>query len=424
MGDLLSVSDALEHLLAAFCPTDFEYISLAQAFGRILAVDVHADTYYPLFDNSSMDGFAVRSMDISSASRQNPVALTVVGDIPAGHVSSVSVQHGQAARIMTGALLPDGADAVVPVEDTDFSTRDPSVALPSQVLISSSVDAGAYVRPCGQDMHPGDLLMDAGHRLRSQDVGMLATIGISDVIVHRCPQVAILATGDELLPVEEPLRPGTIRESNSYMLAAQIQSCGATPFYLGIVPDHPESVQEALAQATSLGVDMILSSAGVSVGAFDFVRQVVQQHGQLDFWRVNMRPGKPLTFGSYQQIPFIGLPGNPVSTFVSFEVFVRRALYKLAGVRNWQRPVLDVELAQPIQSDGRESYLRAVISWQDGRWLAKLTGHQGSGNLRSLIQANALLIIPSEVKSLPTGGRVAAWWLVDESSSNQINSNS
>jgi molybdopterin molybdotransferase len=180
---------------------------------------------------------------------------------------------------------------------------------------------------------------------------------------------------------------------------------------LGIVPDQFEAVQASLEQAVASGADLILSSAGVSVGAFDFVRSVVEQHGHLNFWRVNMRPGKPLAFGIYSNIPFIGLPGNPVSSFVGFEVFVRPAILKMTGVKEWQHPIQPAELQEGILSDGRESYLRGKVEYREGRWLAFLTGHQGSGNLRSLTQANALLLIPSGVKSLPAGARIDAWLL-------------
>jgi molybdopterin molybdotransferase len=213
------------------------------------------------------------------------------------------------------------------------------------------------------------------------------------------------------LAVDEPLSPGKIHDSNSYTLIALVKKYGAIPLNLGIVPDKAQAVQSILDRAVAEKADLILSSAGVSVGAFDFVRTVVEQGGKLDFWRVNMRPGKPLAFGDYQGIPFIGLPGNPVSAFVGFEVFVRPTLLKMAGHESWSRLVLPVELLEPIHSDGRESYLRGIVEYRERGWQAKLAGHQGSGNLRSLAQANALLLIPSGVKSLPAGARVDAWLL-------------
>jgi molybdopterin molybdotransferase len=314
---------------------------------------------------------------------------------------------------MTGAPLPGGANAVIPVEDTDFPARAPGRDAPAQVQIFRSIQPGDYIRPRGQDMHHGELVLSAQQRLSPQAVALLATLGLPEVKVFRHPRAAILATGDELLPVEAVLQPGMIHESNTYMLAGQIRACGAEVLPLGIIPDQPEAIQAALEQAINAGVNVIISSAGVSVGAFDFVRQVVEQNGRLDFWRVNMRPGKPLAFGQFQGVPFIGLPGNPVSSFVGAEIFVRPALLKLAGLRAWRPWRFPVTLAEAIESDGRESYLRAQVSQEGESWLARLVGHQGSGNLRGLSSANALLIIPSEVKSLPSGARVFAQWLGD-----------
>jgi molybdopterin molybdotransferase len=223
--------------------------------------------------------------------------------------------------------------------------------------------------------------------------------------------VAILSTGDELLPAEAQLAPGKIHDANSYTLIALVEACGGEAINLGIVADDPDAVQACLDKAAAEKVDLILSSAGVSVGALDFVRSVVEQKGSLDFWRVNMRPGKPLVFGHYLGIPFAGLPGNPVSAYVGFEVFLRPALLKLQGMRNLYRPIWRARLIEEVNSDGRESYLRAIVERQSGEMVARLTGHQGSGNLRSLVQANALLIIPSGVKSLPSGARLDAWML-------------
>jgi len=238
-------------------------------------------------------------------------------------------------------------------------------------------------------------------------------LGVALVPVYRKPRIAVFSTGDELLPVEAPLQGGKIHDANTYILVALIEATGGVPVNLGIVEDQENTVKAALDQAQFEGVDFILSSAGVSVGAFDFVRSVVEKEGRMDFWRVNMRPGKPLAFGHYQGRPFIGLPGNPVSAFVGYEVFVRLAIAKLAGLNDWKRPTKRVRLVEPVESDGRESYLRAIVEEKNGELQARLTGHQGSGNLRSLVQANALLIIPSGVKSLPTGAETNAWLLDD-----------
>jgi molybdopterin molybdotransferase len=236
-------------------------------------------------------------------------------------------------------------------------------------------------------------------------------MGIANLPVYRRPRVAHFSTGDELISVEAPVSEGKIFESNSYMLAALIEKYQAESLFLGIIPDQASAIRKCLLQAVQSQADLIVSSAGVSVGAFDYVRSVVEAEGKLEFWRVNMRPGKPVAFGDFQGIPFIGLPGNPVSAFVGAEVFVRPILLKMGGRTTWQRPYLNARLLEPIESDGRESYLRASIQDENDGWVASLTGHQGSGNIRSLVLANALLLVPSGVKSLPIGSTIRAYLL-------------
>jgi molybdopterin molybdotransferase len=411
MPRLLDVAEAQQRLLESFNPLLPISLPLIQSAGRILAEDVRSQVDLPPFANSSMDGFAVRTAEAGSASQQKPVVLKVVADIPAGTVSSISIQAGQAARIMTGAPLPDGSDAVVPVEHTDFNERQPGTPPPAFVQILKPAQIGENTRPRGQDIHVGEVVMRRGFHLRPQDIGFLAMLGIPELKVYESPRVAIFSSGDELLPVNAPLSPGKIHDANSYTLITLVEKYGGSFVNLGIVPDTAEAVRDCLERAVAEKVDLILSSAGVSVGAFDFVRSVVEEQGRLEFWRVNMRPGKPLAFGYYRGVPFIGLPGNPVSAFVGFEVFVRPALLKLAGLSHWEKPVRRVILQEPVESDGRQSYLRGIVQYQNGTWQAHLTGHQGSGNLHSLVQANALLLIPSGVKSLPIGAEVDAWLL-------------
>ena len=261
------------------------------------------------------------------------------------------------------------------------------------------------------DIHTGQIVLNKGRTLKPQDLGLLAMLGRANVSVHRKARVALFSSGNELLEVDAPLEPGKIHDSNSYTIAALIEDAGAEVIRLGVAKDDHESVQTLLEKAAHLKVDMILSSAGVSVGAFDFVKEVIEANGKMDFWRVNMRPGKPLAFGEYRNIPFIGLPGNPVSAFVGFEVFVRAAIGKLNGIYNGSRPQIRVRCAEQIDSDGRESYLRAEVrpDGENSVLIAHLTGHQGSGNLHSLVQANALLIIPAGVKCVPAGQEVNAW---------------
>jgi len=404
---MLSVTEARERILSHFQTTAEEKIRLIECASRVLAADIIAAHDLPPFDNSSMDGFAIRADDSANATVPR-VTLNVVTDIPAGSTPTVTLARGQAARIMTGAQLPKGADAVIPVEDTDFHSRDAGTAAPQTVSFTRKVQVGENVRPRGMDLRAGDLILNKGRRLKPQDLGMLAMLGVTQVQVHRKPRVALFSSGDELLEVDVPLTESKIYDSNSHTLAALIEGGGAEVMHLGIAKDTRESVESLLQKAVSEGVDLIVSSAGVSVGAFDFVKGVVESNGRLDFWRVNMRPGKPLAFGDYSDIPFVGLPGNPVSAFVGFEVFVRPALERMGGQMDGTRLTVRVRCGEQIESDGRESYLRAKIRIENGIHMADLTGHQGSGNLLSLVQANALLIIPAGVKCVPAGQEMEA----------------
>src|SRR5687768_8842762 len=408
---LLSVNEARERILSQLHPVSTETLPLVECANRVLAQDIAAANDLPLFDNSSMDGFAVRSADVVNAVAASPRSLRVVADIPAGSHPTVSLAQGEAARIMTGAQLPEGADAVVPVEDTDFDNRDAGTNAPDQVHIFKSAKPGANTRARGMDIRAGEVVLHKGRVLKPQDLGLMAMLGIAKVIIFQKPRIALFSSGDELLDVDAPLESGKIRDSNSYMLAALIEGTGSDVIRLGVAKDSHESVKASLEKAVELKADFILSSAGVSVGAFDFVKEVIESNGRMDFWRVNMRPGKPLAFGEYKNIPFIGLPGNPVSAFIGFEVFVRAAIGRLGGMETAVRRTVQVRCEEQINSDGRESYLRAGVREEKGVLIARLTGHQGSGNLHSLVQANALLIIPAGVKCVPAGEEVNAWLL-------------
>jgi molybdopterin molybdotransferase len=406
---LLSVDQARERILSHFQPVTTETLLLAGCSNRVLAQDIVAPNDLPPFDNSSMDGFAVRAADVTEVTSDSPRSLRVVADIPAGSHPTISLSAGEAARIMTGAPMPGGADAVVPVEDTSFNDRDAGAPAPLEVRVFKSAKPGWNIRPRGMDILSGEIVLNKKRILKPQDLGLLAMLGFANVPVFRKPRVALFSSGDELLPAEAPLEEGKIRDSNSYTLAALIEGAGAEVLRLGVARDNSDSVKALLDKAADLQVDLILSSAGVSVGAFDFVKQVIESNGSMDFWRVNMRPGKPVAFGDYKKIPFIGLPGNPVSAFVGFEVFVRPALAQLSGAMGRSRSAVRVQCAEQIDSDGRESYLRAQVQEENGALIAHLTGHQGSGNLHSLVQANALLIIPAGVKCVPAGQEVNAW---------------
>ncbi len=408
--ELTPILEAQEQLMAAFSPVDTEQIPLSLSAGRVLSETINSLIDLPVFDNSSMDGFAIRADDVRTASQDSPIELDVVADIPAGMAPQVTLGKSQAARIMTGAALPKGADAVVRVEDTDFGLRDPGSPVPENVQVFVSIPEGENVRPRGEDVRQGERVLSPNRRLRPQDVGVLAMLGMPEVPVFRRPRVGLMSPGDELLPLGMPLEDGKIYESNSYVLEALIAQSGGEVVRLGIVPDTMRAVRDSLDSAVDEGVDLFLSTGGVSVGAYDFVRAVLEQEGELTLWRVNMRPGKPLAFGSYAGVPYFGLPGNPVSAYVGFQVFVKPALRKMGGLPKEVRLTRRIILAEDVHSDGRESYLRIYASHEDGRWIARLTGHQGSGNLRSLVNANALLIIPAGTTSVPAGAELEAWF--------------
>jgi molybdopterin molybdotransferase len=413
LTNLISVHEAQAQITSTFKAVSPEFIPLVSCAGRILAETITAPGDLPPFANSSMDGFAVLAGDVGQAMQAQPVTLRVVSDIPAGSAAQASLLPGQAARIMTGAPLPPGADAVVPVEDTDFGEQQ-HADLPEQVAIYKATQAGQNVRPRGMDIRQGQVLLKPGRKLQAQDVGLLASIGRTEVSVYRKPRVALFSSGDELVQPGKPLQPGQIYDSNQFVLAAFFESAGAEVMRLGVARDDPQDVYNLLHEVSGQQVDLIVTSAGVSVGAFDFIRHVIQNHGRLALWRVNMRPGKPLAFGSFEGVPLIGLPGNPVSAYVGAQVFVLPVLHKLAGRPQVSRQRARARLAHAIESDGRESYLRAVVKEEHGKLVATLTGHQGSGNLYSLVQANALLIVPSGVKSLPSDSEVEFWFLEND----------
>ena len=393
-----------------FEAVDTERLPLARCAGRVLADDVRS-IELPLFDNSSVDGYAVMVSDLAGPGGDRARPLRVVADIPAGRWPQIRIKAGQAARIMTGAPLPAGADAVVMLEDTNSASRRPGTAPPAWVRIARSVKQGENIRRRGMDARKGRRVLHRGRRLRPQDLGLLAMLNVAKVSVYRRPQIALLSSGNELARPGAPARRGQIRESNSITLAALMAEAGCQVLELGIAKDSAKAISALLDRAVARKVDLIVSSAGVSVGALDLVRNVVERRGKLDFWRVSVRPGKPLAFGEYRGVPFFGLPGNPVSAFVGFELFVRPAIARLAGLGTSSPRLVNATLEEAINSDGRESYLRSIVRGSRGGFFAKLTGHQGSGNLLSLVEANALLIIPAGVKSLAVGDQAKAWLL-------------
>ncbi len=407
-SEFLTVKEALQIILSGANILSPEVVPLLDGLNRILANPLFARENLPHFANSAMDGYAVRADDVSTASRQKPVHLKVIGDIAAGIVSEVVVVSGTATRITTGAPLPRGADSVIPVEDTSETWRETRRPLPGQIQIMRAVDQGSYVRWPGEDVKSGSLVVAAGQILRPQEIGLMASLGHAEVAVIRQPRVGILATGDELIAIEAPLVAGKIRNSNSYTQAAQIIASHAVPIQLGVAGDTNQEVRDRLAEGLAFGVDLFVSSAGVSVGAYDVVKKVLEEDGEVNFWRVRMRPGKPLTYGRYQGIPYLGLPGNPVSAMVSFERFARPAILKMAGWPIIERPTILVRLKEEINSDGRESYVRAVVSRDSSGYWAETTGGQGSHMMTSLVKANALLIIPEGVETVAPGVELTA----------------
>jgi molybdenum cofactor synthesis domain-containing protein len=411
--ELLTLDEARGRILEDVIPLRAGSMPLAEARGRVLAEDATALLTLPPWDNSAMDGYAVRSEDVSGASAESPVNLAVVGEVAAGHEPKSGLGPGQAMRVLTGGVMPPAADAVVKVEDTDAPA---GVAdLPQAVAIRAAVEPGKDVRRAGSDMRQGDRLLAAGTRLGPAAIAVLAASGQARVNVHRRPRVGVLATGDELTPIGEPLGPASIPDSNSESIAAQVAAACAEPVRLGIAADDPDVVRERLLQGI-LDTDVLVVTGGVSVGAHDYVKEVFEQIGSLDLWRVAIKPGKPLAYGSAQRPDggyclLFGLPGNPVSSFVTFELFVRPVLRKLRGEPGDQgREIVRATLADPVrQSAGRQGFVRVQLtpdSERDGAWRATLAGGQGSHVLSALALADGLAVIPGGSASLPAGSEV------------------
>lgn len=404
---LINVDDALSQILSGIETLSVEVVPIDRALERILAEDVRADQDIPPFANSSMDGYAVRATDVAAATPEHPVSLEVVADILAGTDPQRPVQYMQAARIMTGAPLPPGADAVVPVENTDDDWRsDGRAPLPNQIAIrKAGTRPGENVRMAGEDIAAGQVVLRRDTMLRPQDVGVLVSLGYDSVHAIRRPRVVIIATGDELVDAGQTVGPGQIRNSNSYMLAGLVETYGANPIRLPIARDSVDAVRECFQIALSHEPDLIISSAGVSVGTHDVVREVVSGLGTITLWRINLRPGKPLAYGHVHGVPFLGLPGNPVSAMVTFEVFVRPILMLMGGRPDRAQHITAV-VGEPIESDGRRTYMRVTLRKQGSDWAAYSTGTQSSGALMSLVLADGLLIIPEGMMHVDAGTRL------------------
>ena len=406
MPQLLNVDTALANILGSMTRLGHETVPLVQSLDRIIAEDILSPIHLPPFDNSAMDGYAIHAVDSQHASQTNPASLTVVMDIPAGAAPTASLKPGQAARIMTGAPIPAGATAIIPIEDTNDNWQKGDASLPPRVDILKPVDEGAHIRRAGENILAGAMVMAAGTLIRPAELGMLAAVGQAEIKVIRKPKALILTTGDELADIHQPLAPGKIRDTNSYTLAGLVRQAGGMPVRLPIASDSLDSIRRLYRTALAQQPDMLISSAGVSVGAADLVKVVMDELGDIDFWRINMRPGKPLAYGAMQGIPFFGLPGNPVSAMVTFEIFVRPALAKLAG-RSYQPPIIKAKIAADMLSDGRRSYNRVTLSRRDGQVIARSTGIQSSGALMSMALADGLAVIPEGRRLVPAGAELS-----------------
>lgn len=399
MQGLTPLHEAQKTVLSAAAVLGMEKIGLVEALGRVLGEDLIAMRDNPPWDNSAMDGFAVRWEDIRQEHAiTKPAELKVIEDVPAGKVATKSVGAGQAIRIMTGAPLPKGADTVVKVEETEPSG--------DVVRVFKAVERGANIRPQGEDVKKGGCIIAKGTVLRPAEVGMLAILAKSFVIVHQRPRVAILSTGDELADLDERFDEDKIINSNSYGIAAAVQEAGGVPILLGIARDQPAALKEKIGHG--LNADILVLSGGVSMGDYDFTKAVFRELGaEMNFWKLAIRPGQPLAFGKIQGKLAFGLPGNPVSSMVTFEQLVRPAMLKMSGHRSYGRPVVQAVFQEKFSKrNDRRHFLRGILSREGGELTVRTTGDQGSGILTSMVKANGLIDVPEEVERLNPGDRV------------------
>ena len=412
---IISVEEALEKILQEIDTLEAVIVPLMESLGQVLAEDVKSGINVPPLDNSAMDGYAVQSTDTGEAGEKSPVVLRVIGTVMAGSISRQEVVPGTAIRIMTGAPVPRGADAVVQFENTDEEKRRTAAPGPiTEIGILCKVTAGGNIRRAGEDVARGATVLTRGTVIRPAEIGLLASVGVSQIKVIRRPVVAVLATGNELVEIGQPLPEGKIYNSNTYSIASLVARYGAIPRILGIALDNEESLVGKLRQAQD--ADMLLTIGGVSMGDYDLVKDILARDGRMVFWQVRVKPGKPLAFGKIKgrgkDVPLLGLPGNPVSCMVTFELFVRPALLKMMGKKNLAKPTVEAIMEDSIKNKaGRRLYDRAIIQRRDGRYYARLTGPQGSGILTSMSQANGLVVIPEDKLEVKKGEPVQALML-------------
>lgn len=401
---MISVEEATEQVLSRITVLPAERVRLLDALGRVLAVDVVSDIDVAPFDNSAMDGYAVRYADTAGAAEDRPVTLRVVEHIPAGVAPQRAVGPGEASRIMTGAPVPTGADAVVMVERTRAGEAGGGAGGTVEILTSAVL--GEHIRGRGEEVRAGEAVLIAGEVIGPAAIGLAATVGHAELAVHRRPRVAIVSTGDELVDVTELPGPGKIRNSNSYSLAAQVLAAGAEPHVLGVARDNEEHTRELLSRAPEF--DLMITTGGVSMGDFDVVKDVLTEIGELDFWKVAMRPGAPQTFGTIGGTPFFGLPGNPTSGMVGFELFVRPAIKKMAGHTALSRPRVVATLTHDARKKAdRRYFLRSRLTRAtDGGYEVAIAGNQSSALLTAMHRGNCLMSLPEGESFIAAGTQV------------------
>jgi molybdopterin molybdotransferase len=402
---MISVEEALKRILNAISPLGLEMVSLLDAMGRVIGEEIFARRDIPPKDHSTMDGYALRREDTLGASLAKPVLLDITEAIRAGAVPGKRIGPRQAARIMTGAPVPEGVNAVIRMEDTRTEGN--------RALVFAEAKEGQNIRRAGEDVHQGEKVISRGEIIRPTEVGMLAALGRSFISVHQRPLVAVVATGDELVDVDEPPSPWQIVGSNGYSLAALVRDCGAVPIQVGIARDCREELAEKFKAA--MRADLIVSSGGVSVGDYDLVKEIMQEMGNsMQFWQVAMQPGRPLAFGALSGIPIVGLPGNPVSAMVSFEQFVRPAILKMLGHINLFRRTVQARIEEDIEKkQGSRHFIRALIHRDGKGYTVVTTGNQGSGILKSMVRTNGLIILPEDATAVRKGEMVTVQLLDD-----------